>query len=715
MVSLLMWQSAATTANPIRKVVDLLQGLSKQVEQDTETAKKMYEKYMCYCDKNEKSLSTSIDDGKDHISQLGSTIEALTGSNAKLQAEIEDISGSLSENEKALESAAGVRRREQREYEDAAAEMKNSIRALKEAIPKLKAGFESGASMAQVAASAQGLLLELPKAGRQDLQALLQQGASGVYKNGNEATGSSAQVIGMMDQMLENFEKNLHDATETEKEAQQAFNQLDQAKSQEISAAKSELQDKKARLAKQREELAEAQEDREDTILAVDADESFLSTLKSDCKQTKTDYEAQSKARSVEAEGIQQAISYLNSDDALETFKKTLPDASGIDDASFVQMSMRLQTQRKAEVLRLLSHVPEPYRKPLSLITMSLKLTQHGRFDAVLKMIHSMIKRTKEEQHREEKKVTWCKGEIDRADEKKSDKQTTLQEYQQRSSESQQLQESLAEEVKELSHEIEELDHSAAEATKQRKEQNQVYQTESAETSQAIELLQKAKTVLGNMYKKANKSLLQQHAEETRAVRNLADGDEQEDDQDSPASFLQARMTTKMHMKARAGMKLKMKTKDGSELDQEMGELDQIMQPEKPKYEKKSGQGMGIVTILENLITDTKEEYATMQKEEQEAQATYEKLLEDIKAARESTVKDIADREEDKATEEQTVQELANKIDDVNSEISAVSDKLHSLHDTCDWISSNLEQRTKARDEVLESLSKSVSVLNGMS
>jgi len=713
MVSLMMWQSAATTANPIRKVVDLLQGLSKQVDQDTAIAKKMYEKYMCYCDKNEKSLTTSIDDGKDHVSQLGSTIEALTGSNAKLQAEIEDISGALSENEKALESAAGVRRREQREYEDAAAEMKNSIRALKEAIPKLKAGFESGASFAQVGASAQELLLELPKAGRQDLQALFQQGESGVFKNGNEATGSSAQVIGMMDQMLENFEKNLHDAMETEKESQQAFNQLDQAKSQEISAAKSELKDKKARLAKQREELAEAQEDREDTILAVDADESFLSTLTADCKQTKTDYEAQSKARSVEAEGIQQAISFLNSDEALETFKKTLPDASGIDDASFVQMSMRLQTQRKAEALRILAHVPEPYRKPLSLITMSLRLTQHGKFDAVLKMINSMIARTKEEQHREEKKVTWCKGEIDRADQKKSDKQTTLQEYQQRSSESQQLQESLAEEVKELSNEIEELDHSAADATKQRQAENQVYQTTSAETSQAIELLQKAKTVLGNMYHKAGKSLLQQHAEETRDVRDLADGDDQ-DSQDAPASFLQARMTTKMHMKTKAGMRLKTKMKDGSELDQEMGELDQIMQPEKPKYEKKSGQGNGIVAILENLITDTKEEYAVMQKEEQEAQTTYEKLLEDIKAARESTVKDIADREEDKATEEQTVQELANDIDDVNSEISAVTDKLHSLHDTCDWISNNLEQRTKARDEVIESLSKSVSVLNGM-
>ena len=45
-------------ANPIRKVVNLLQGLRKEVEAEGEGARKAFDKAMCFCETNEFKTTT---------------------------------------------------------------------------------------------------------------------------------------------------------------------------------------------------------------------------------------------------------------------------------------------------------------------------------------------------------------------------------------------------------------------------------------------------------------------------------------------------------------------------------------------------------------------------------------------------------------------------------------------------------------------------------
>ena len=42
-------QAAEVQANPIRKVVSMLQGLQKKVEAEAKKDQELYDKFMCYC------------------------------------------------------------------------------------------------------------------------------------------------------------------------------------------------------------------------------------------------------------------------------------------------------------------------------------------------------------------------------------------------------------------------------------------------------------------------------------------------------------------------------------------------------------------------------------------------------------------------------------------------------------------------------------------
>merc|ERR1719281_1869336 len=48
--------AAGHRANPIRRVVELLQGLQKEVEEEGRKEKDLYDKFMCYCKSNDGQL-----------------------------------------------------------------------------------------------------------------------------------------------------------------------------------------------------------------------------------------------------------------------------------------------------------------------------------------------------------------------------------------------------------------------------------------------------------------------------------------------------------------------------------------------------------------------------------------------------------------------------------------------------------------------------------
>merc|ERR1719224_297422 len=80
----------AVNANPIRKVVNLLQGMQKKVAEEGAKKEKMFDQYMCYCSNADETLGASISAAETKIPQLQSSIKEGAALKKQLEAELKE-------------------------------------------------------------------------------------------------------------------------------------------------------------------------------------------------------------------------------------------------------------------------------------------------------------------------------------------------------------------------------------------------------------------------------------------------------------------------------------------------------------------------------------------------------------------------------------------------------------------------------------------------
>merc|ERR1719272_2477288 len=79
---------SAAAANPIRKVVTMLQRMQKTVEAEGDKEKAMFEKYMCWCKNGGGDLAKSIGDANTKMPQVASDIEEGEAQAAQLKEDL---------------------------------------------------------------------------------------------------------------------------------------------------------------------------------------------------------------------------------------------------------------------------------------------------------------------------------------------------------------------------------------------------------------------------------------------------------------------------------------------------------------------------------------------------------------------------------------------------------------------------------------------------
>merc|ERR1719305_824031 len=135
--------------------------------------------------------------------------------------------------------------------------------------------------------------------------------------------------------MKETMEADLKESEATEAEAKSSYDTLMTSKTEEIAAAGKAVETKTARSGEVAVETVQAKADLESTTKAVAEDTDFKANLQKNCAVKQKEWDERCKLRAEEVEAISDTIELLNSDDALELFKKTLPSAAAA--ASFVQ------------------------------------------------------------------------------------------------------------------------------------------------------------------------------------------------------------------------------------------------------------------------------------------------------------------------------------------------------------------------------------------
>lgn len=655
----------SAVANPIRKVVTLLQNMAKKVAKEGEHETQLYEKFKCYCTTGAGDLQASISASSAKIPALQSDIETGESTAARLAGELKQHAIDRTAAEEAIKEATSIREKEHAAFATEAAELKDYLAALGKAIPAIETGMSgtglmqlgSGVAMLRRAVNANN---QITDDDRQSVIAFLSGSNSADY------SPKSGEIVGILKEMNSNFAKSLSELEEKEASAAALHEELVTAKKKEVKSLGSSIEKKTARVGELKMEIVQMKNELTSGQAALAEDTQFLADLEKDCDAKTAEYEERVKLRSEELVAIQETIQILNSDDALELFKKTLPSPS------FVQVNAGA-AQAKARALAALTRA-QIASKGLGPSTRFITLSLNGQkvdFTKVIKMIDDMVILLKTEQADDDSKKEYCSSQIDKAEDKVKELSKTASDLETSIEERKAAIAQLTDELKVLNAGIAELDKLVEEATVQRKGENEEFKELLSSNSAAKELLQFAKTRLNKFYNP--KLALSQNGKQ-------------------------------MSLLAKASLQRRMWSfKDAPDPPPETWGA----------YQKKGQESSGVVSMINLLIRDIDKEIAEAEKQEEMSQKEYENLMSDSAEKRAKDLKAIKVKTASKANSEELATSETSDLSSTKKEFMATSSFLSDLHAECDWLMQNFDLRKSARAEEMDNLKAAKAVLSG--
>lgn len=235
--------SETATANPIRKVVTLMQNMQKEIEIEGEKEKELFDKFMCFCGGSSSDLEQSASNSRNKIDELASKVESEKSEKTQVEQDLiqhkKDRQGAKSD----IADAAAIREKEHAEFQEMSADSKTNIKAMSGAIPALEAGMGAAALMQMPHIDRIHRLVEtfpdVPAVDRRNVIAFLDQTGDYVPQGG--------QVVGILKQMKDQMESELETATADEDGAAATFEELKSSKKEEIKLASQAIETKTVR------------------------------------------------------------------------------------------------------------------------------------------------------------------------------------------------------------------------------------------------------------------------------------------------------------------------------------------------------------------------------------------------------------------------------------------------------------------------------------
>merc|ERR1719355_80510 len=141
--------NAAEGANPIRKIVTLLQNMQKEIEAEGAKEKELFDKFMCYCSSNNGELAKAVADGKAQVEELTAKLKSEEAEKVQTAQELIDHKKDREGAKADVEEATVIREKEADEFAEMKADSETNIKAMASAIPALEKGM-GGAALLQM-------------------------------------------------------------------------------------------------------------------------------------------------------------------------------------------------------------------------------------------------------------------------------------------------------------------------------------------------------------------------------------------------------------------------------------------------------------------------------------------------------------------------------------------------------------------------------------
>merc|ERR1719163_1011966 len=238
-------QQDQVAANPIRKVVTMLQAMQKKVTAEGEKEVELFEKFMCYCKNSDKALAQSIGDAEAKIPQVTADIEAGEAQVKQLKSDLKSHQTDRAAAKAAMAEATSIREKEAGAFADLKAEADANIAACTKATAAIEKGM--GGSFLQTGAAQvlRNLVMASNKMSDYDREEV-----TSFLSNEAGYAPASGQITGILKQMTDTMNADLAEATGTENSAIKAYNELMAAKEKEVGALTKAIEEKMVRLGK---------------------------------------------------------------------------------------------------------------------------------------------------------------------------------------------------------------------------------------------------------------------------------------------------------------------------------------------------------------------------------------------------------------------------------------------------------------------------------
>jgi len=648
---------ALVNANPIRKVVTMLQVMQKKVEAEGAREQELFEKFMCYCKNSGGALQKGISDAVTKVPQLGSDIEEAEAAAVQLKEDLKSAQTDRSAAKAAIAEATGIRAKEAGAYALESGDLKTNVAALSKAITAIDNGMAGGflqtdaANVLKKAVLSSAVIMD---ADRQDIMAFLSNDAS--------YSPSSGSISGILKTMNDEMSKSLASCTSEEESAIASFEQLVAAKNKEVQALTQEIEVKLVRTGELGVEIVQMKNDLTDTEAGLLDDQKFLADMEKDCDSKAGEWAIIVKTRQEELLALADTIKILNDDDALEMFKKTLPGAS----ASFVQVRVNERSARSHAMVEIMraqeaSLIAEPQ---LDFIALAIRGQKVG-FGKVIKLIDDMVATLQKEQMDDDHKQEYCAVQFDLSDDKKKSLEKSVSDLETAITEAKDGIVTLAGELEALEDGVKALDKSVAEATEQRKEEHEEFTETMSSNAAAKELLGFAKNRLNKFY---NPKLYKPPA---AALLQVSAHHQNKKDAPPPA-------------------------------------------PDAPgAYKKKGEESTGVIAMIDTLVRDLDKEMTESETEEKDAQGDYEDMMRDSKEKRAADSKSLTEKQSTKAELETSLESNVEDKKSASKELMATEEYIAALHAECDWLLKYFDMRKQARAQEVDALNKAKAVLSG--
>merc|ERR1719311_1127195 len=669
----------AGSLNPITRVVQLMEGLSKKIEKDGKAEEDLFEKYVCWYKTVVSTKKQSNAEAKDRIEQLTAFIDDVKSGRVEFTSERKDLEAEIEKLNTEIETATDMRKKENEDFLAAKDEMEKAIAALEKAVDVLgtaTADHKEGVLTSIGFDLRRAVELGSNFLSEQDTR-FLEQVLDGQVpdvdwkKLNRKATfkmkykARSLKIQEILADMLQTFQDNLADAEKKEKDTKSSFDTLMGSKNSQLSAAQDALSGGEGEGAARALNAQESQDEVDALTTQVENDEKYIGQVEDSYAVKITEWKERKRLRTEEIASISKAISILASDDAKDLMSSSFKSQGGFFLQEQENAAGCSKQKRAAKVVSKLRDMAGKHSDPrLAALAVRVHMHAKGHFDKIVTEVMKMVSDLHEEADEDLKTKETC--EQDRMTNTKTAKKSA----QSMDDETALINrkkadiEAMQKEIAGIVAEVKELKLQMEEAQVMRNKENLEYQQSKADDEAAAVLIGKAADVLAKFYEDNGLVLAQTNAHKSLLAQ--------------PGAAPPPPPTT-------------------------------WQEP----YGGAKGANNGIMSILEMVKADVEKDIKTATAEEAKAKSEYETFKSETETMISSLESQKSDLEGEVGDAEQAVVDAKKTRADKKKVLDDTMAFLRSIATSCDYMAVNFELRKANREAEIDGLIEAGAALEG--